>query len=234
MFDLVSQIRSWRECLAREGVYSLSDLDELEVHLREEMATLTRQGLSEQEAFTVAGMRVGNSEDLAQEFAKVNAGLVFKRRLFWMGIGVLGAGLVAYVAAALSKGATLLGASAGLRGSTLGIMAESIHILALVLAILGVLGAVRRYSGPLTSPAWLQSTWGRVGLFVGLAALSLTLLACPLLLTAGTARVLGPRDMGQMLLVSAYANLLWPIIGSLLLIGLFMKAWSPICASPES
>lgn len=234
MFDLVSQIRSWREHLAGEGVYCPSDLDELESHLREEMATLTRQGLSEQEAFAVACMRLGDSKGLSPEFAKVNGGIVFRRRLFWMGVGALGFGLTTHLATVLSKGATLAAASAGLRGSALGILAESFHILALVLTVMGLLVVVRRCSGPLTSPAWLHSTWGKVGLFIGLATVNLALWASPLLLTAGIIRILGPSDIGEMALVSAYTNLLWPIVGSLLLIGLIMKTWSSISASPRS
>jgi len=230
MFDLVGQIRSWREHLAGEGVYSPSDLDELESHLREEMTTLARTGLSEQETFAVACMRAGDSKDLSPEFAKVNGGMVFRSRLFWMGVGVLGYGLVVMLASVVSKGAILMAASASLRGHALGILDESVSVLALAIGILGLLVAVRKGPGSLTSPAWLHSTRGRIGLFAGLAVLSLALLAGQNLLTMGTTRLLGPSDIGEIHLVAAYVNLFWWMAGSLLLIGLVVKTWSSISA----
>jgi len=234
MFNLASQIRSWREHLAGEGVYSPSDLDELEAHLREEMVILVGKGLSEQEALAVARMRVGDPKELAQEFAKVNAGLVFKRRLFWMGLGVLGMGFAGNIANALSRGTGLAAASTGMRGYPLAILTESVHVSALVLAILGLLVLIKRSADSLTAPAWLHSTRGRAGLFVGLAALGLALPACQGLFTAGTVRLLVPSDMGQMALIGVYVNLLLTITWSLLLIGLVVNTWSSVSASPRS
>jgi hypothetical protein len=144
----------------------------------------------------------------------------------------LGVGIASPVTAALSKGATLIAASAGMRGYPLGIVAELVHILAMVLAILVLLGVVKRYSDRLASSMRLQSGWRQAALFFGLAALNLVLPVCPLLLTAGTARVLGPRDMVQVALVAAYANLLLPIAWSLLLIGLMIRVWKSIAPSP--
>ena len=70
MFDLTSHIRSWRDNLAAEGVYSPSDLDELESHLREAVVELTKQDLSEQEALAVACLRLGDKKGLNREFTK--------------------------------------------------------------------------------------------------------------------------------------------------------------------
>lgn len=230
MFTLVSQIQSWREHLAGEGVYSPADLDELESHLREEMATLDGKGLSEQETFAVARMRVGDPGELAQEFAKVNTGLVFKRRLFWMGLGVLGMGFAGYLSSALSKAVTFVAAWAGTRGYPLGLLAESVQILVLVVALMGGLAFIRRSSDRPVSRASTPCRWRKIALFVGLATLSLGLLVCQNLLSAGTVRLLGPSEVGQMALVSTYVNLLWAITGSLLLIGLVVKTWGSTSA----
>jgi hypothetical protein len=234
MFDLDRQIGCWRQGLARSEVYGQSDLDELEAHLREETAALAGQGLSDREAFAVACMRMGNAEDLNPEFAKVNGAAVFRRRLFWMGAGVLGLGFAGYFGTALSKGATWLAAGSGLRGYTVGIIAESVHMLAVVALIMGLLAVARRPSGGLAAPAWLRSMRGKVTLFVGLVTLNLVLLAGPALLTAGTAHVLGPRDFGEIALVTGYANLFMAVAWSLLLIGWMVKAWTSATASPQS
>jgi hypothetical protein len=223
MFDLDRQIQCWRERLAQAEVYGQSDLDELETHLREETATLAGKGLAEHEAFAVACMRMGSAQDLDPEFAKVNGGMVFRRRLFWMGAGVLGSGFTGYLAAAISNGATWLAAWSGLRGYAVGIVAESIHVLAAVVLIAGLLAIARR---GFAAPVWLRSGRGRAALFAGLVTLNLALVACPLLLTAGTAHVLGPRDFGEMALVAVYANTVVAVAWSILLIGWMVKAWT--------
>jgi hypothetical protein len=232
MFELVRQIRSWREHLAGDGVYTPSDLDELEVHLQEEMIALAGKGLSEQEAFTIACMRVGDAKALAQEFAKVNTGLVFKRRLFWMGGGVLGAGFSGLLATIISRGAAWVAAYTGLRGYTVGILTESTHVLAVLVLIMGLLTVARQCPGGLAAPAWLRTRRRRVVLVSGLVALNLVLLTCPLLLTAGTAHMLGPRDFGEIALVTGYANLCLTVAWSCLLIGWMTKAWTSATASP--
>jgi hypothetical protein len=231
MFDLDRQIECWREKLAQTEVYGQPDLDELEAHLREEVTALVGQGLSEQEAFAVACMRMGSAEDLNPEFAKVNGSAVFRRRLFWMGAGILGLGFAGYFAAALSKGATWLAAWSGLRGYTLGIITESTHMLTMVALIAGLLAIARR---GLASPAWLRSGLGRVALFAGLVTLNLALLACQLLLTAGAAHVLGPRDFGEMALVAGYTNTVAAVAWSILVIGWMVKAWTTTTTSLQS
>ena len=234
MLDLVSQIRSWRENLAAEAVYGPADLDELEIHLREELASLTGQGLSEQEAFAVACLRLGDSKRLSPEFAKVNTDLVFKKRLFWMCAGVLGYGLITKLAALLSGGTILAGASAGLTGNTLGVLAESVHVLTLALAVLGLLFVVRRCTEPLAFPAWVQSTRGKLALFAGLAALSLVLMAAPVVLTAVYVRMLIPRDIVPVVSWVQIINLFWPMAGSLVLIGWVVKMSCSMAAKSRS
>jgi tRNA(Ser,Leu) C12 N-acetylase TAN1 len=82
MFDLNDSVEAWQENFEAEGVYGPFDLDELESHLREEISKLTGRALSEREAFEVACLRMGDTKIVSREFAKVNAGMIFKRRLF--------------------------------------------------------------------------------------------------------------------------------------------------------
>ncbi len=73
------KIDEWRYYWLDSGNVSDSEMEELEDHLREEMASLTLKGLSEEEAFLVAVKRMGNVPSLAREFRKVNTHDLWKR-----------------------------------------------------------------------------------------------------------------------------------------------------------
>ena len=90
MFDLDQHIHQWKQDLEQEGRFMVDDLEELEGHLREEIRGLTAKGLTDEEAFGVACLRLGSKKNLAEEYAKVNAGLVFGYRLFWVSAGFFG------------------------------------------------------------------------------------------------------------------------------------------------
>ena len=89
MFDLNKAISSWRMNLSERQTCAKSDIDEMETHLREEIDSLTASKLSEQEAFLVATHRLGDTDSLAAEFAKVNTSILWRNRLFWMLAGLL-------------------------------------------------------------------------------------------------------------------------------------------------
>jgi len=81
MFNLEQQISNWREQMLAAGI-TFEDLDELETHLRDDMAQLLKSGLSENEAFTISTVRIGSTNDLKAEFQKTNEiikGLKMKR-----------------------------------------------------------------------------------------------------------------------------------------------------------
>lgn len=86
-FDLNTALGRWRENLGRSPSLHAEELDEMEAHLRDATRGLTRQGLSEEEAFLVALRRLGGSAVLEPEFAKVHGG-VWPRRLLWMLLGI--------------------------------------------------------------------------------------------------------------------------------------------------
>ena len=67
------QIAQWRAYLRRrQGVHS-PDVEELEGHLRDQLAALTEAGLAEEEAFLVAVKRMGSLDELSREFARAHS-----------------------------------------------------------------------------------------------------------------------------------------------------------------
>jgi hypothetical protein len=67
------------------------------------MDGLVRVGLSEEEAYLVAAHRLGAPPELAAEYGKVNGGLRWARRLFWMLAGYVGLGLLFQTVASLGQ-----------------------------------------------------------------------------------------------------------------------------------
>ena len=63
-------ISQWRSALRRRQAIHAVDADELEDHLRRQVTTLIRAGLSADEAFLVAVKRMGDLDDLSREFAR--------------------------------------------------------------------------------------------------------------------------------------------------------------------
>jgi hypothetical protein len=72
MFDLEKAIVEWRNQMLATGIKSPVPLDELESHLRDEIARQIERGLDEQRAFEVSCARIGCAADLKREFAKTN------------------------------------------------------------------------------------------------------------------------------------------------------------------
>jgi hypothetical protein len=73
MFDLQKSINDWRLQMLAAGVKHPTPLDELELHLREEIERLTESGLDEPAAFTAAVKNLGLAQSLCDEFKKVEA-----------------------------------------------------------------------------------------------------------------------------------------------------------------
>ena len=103
-----------------------ADIEELEHHLRDSMASLTSLGLNPEEAFIVATHRVGAPALVAGEFAKVDGSTRWYQQASWMTAGALGYaifGLVIGAMASLSQVVTLL---AGGKGVAVGYTAVAI------------------------------------------------------------------------------------------------------------
>ena len=62
-------IAQWRAYLRRRQAVHGPDVEELEGHLRDQLAALTEAGLAGDEAFFVAVKRMGNLDALSREFA---------------------------------------------------------------------------------------------------------------------------------------------------------------------
>jgi hypothetical protein len=86
-FDLNDALRRWRRGLAGRAGLQGENLEELESHLRESVATLEHSGLSSEEAFFVALRRLGSAEALGREFALVHSRSVWLDRLLWVLVG---------------------------------------------------------------------------------------------------------------------------------------------------
>lgn len=79
MEDLETQIGEWRSFVARSPSVDDHDLDELEGHLRDQIAELGRAGLAPDEAFLVAVKRMGDIDGLSREFAREHSGRLWRQ-----------------------------------------------------------------------------------------------------------------------------------------------------------
>ena len=73
MFDLEQNIAEWRKQMFAAGIQTPVPLEELEIHLREDIEQQMRCKTSEQMAFESAAYKIGQSYLLKTEFAKVAA-----------------------------------------------------------------------------------------------------------------------------------------------------------------
>ncbi len=79
MESVESQIAEWRAFVARAPSVNGHDVDELEDHLRHQIAELSAAGLAEDEAFLVAVKRMGDLDTLSREFAREHSGRLWKQ-----------------------------------------------------------------------------------------------------------------------------------------------------------
>jgi len=76
---LESQIAEWRAYVARAPAVTGRDIDELDAHLRDQIAELDAAGLTADEAFLVAVKRMGDLDTLSREFAREHSGRLWKQ-----------------------------------------------------------------------------------------------------------------------------------------------------------
>src|ERR687895_648410 len=74
-----SQIAEWRAYVATAPGVNGRDVDELEDHLRHQIAELGAAGLTADEAFLVAVKRMGDLDTLSREFAREHSGRLWKQ-----------------------------------------------------------------------------------------------------------------------------------------------------------
>ena len=79
MESVESQIAEWRAYVANAPGVNGQDVDELEDHLRHQIAELSAAGLAADEAFLVAVKRMGDLDDLSREFAREHSDRLWKQ-----------------------------------------------------------------------------------------------------------------------------------------------------------
>src|SRR5687767_6081101 len=79
MESVESQIAEWRAYVANDPAVNGHDVDELEDHLRHQIAELNAAGLTADEAFLVAVKRMGDLDALSREFAREHSGRLWKQ-----------------------------------------------------------------------------------------------------------------------------------------------------------
>lgn len=77
--ELDAQIAEWRTYVARHAALGVSDVDELEAHLRDQVDDLMHSGLSKDEAFLVAVKRLGGIDVISREFAREHSERLWKQ-----------------------------------------------------------------------------------------------------------------------------------------------------------
>ncbi|MGD2061934.1 MAG: permease prefix domain 1-containing protein, partial [Acidimicrobiia bacterium] len=73
------QIAEWRRHVSAAPALNGHDLDELEDHLRDQIAELGEAGLSGEEAFLVAVKRMGAVDSISREFAREHSDRLWKQ-----------------------------------------------------------------------------------------------------------------------------------------------------------
>jgi hypothetical protein len=79
MESLELEIAEWRSFVARGPAVDGRDVEELEAHLRDQIADLSSAGLAADEAFLIAVKRMGRLDDLSREFAREHSGRLWKQ-----------------------------------------------------------------------------------------------------------------------------------------------------------
>src|SRR5918994_6876798 len=79
MESVESQIAEWRGHRPTAPGLNGHDVDELEDHLRHQIADLNAAGLTADEAFLVAVKRMGELDSLSREFAREHSGRLWKQ-----------------------------------------------------------------------------------------------------------------------------------------------------------
>ena len=77
--SIEDQIAQWRIYLRRRRAIHRPDIEEIEGHLRDELAVLADAGLAADEAFLIAVKRMGSLDALSREFARAHSERLWKQ-----------------------------------------------------------------------------------------------------------------------------------------------------------
>ena len=93
MFDLEQSVANWRRQMLAAGLQTPVPLEELENHLREDIAQQQHSGLSAQQAFEIAAGKIGQAPELKSEFKKVGAPVEMQKIIKLAGVICVGVAL---------------------------------------------------------------------------------------------------------------------------------------------
>jgi hypothetical protein len=116
MFDLEQAISNWRQQMLAAGIASPAPLEELESHLREEIAQQIKSGLKEQDAVDSAVLKLGLAHQMNMEFTKIEESEFMKKLRIIPGLSLL---MVLLASAWLAFSATMIGKEALFRNDGL-------------------------------------------------------------------------------------------------------------------
>ena len=222
MFDLNEEIRKWRRAILENQTCTNSDLDELESHLRDEMAQLQDSSLSEQEAFWVAAHRLGDTGALAKEFAKVNESFLWRKRCFWATLGIASYLAAVHMSVANSRIYLWLGSLAGLKGYTLAIVESLVTIMLFGLFVFLVYKFGKRQRTRTLFYRAADTSKGRFILFAGAFVLTAIVLATKVFISGMVARTLGFQQFRPVLIVQAWFTVAFSALIPLVLMAILI------------
>ena len=87
-FDLNTAIKNWRQEINGQSQLTAENCRELDAHLTDTIREFQKRGLNDEESFWLARRRVGNTQLVAEEFAKADPGRLWRERVFWMACAV--------------------------------------------------------------------------------------------------------------------------------------------------
>jgi hypothetical protein len=223
MFDLNQSLHDWQERLRQGEGCSQDNIDELEEHLREEMAGLAQVGLSSEEAFLLATRRLGGVDILKEEFAKVNTSFVWLNRLRWMAIGVLiylGASTATTFVRVLELGA----ATAGLNSYVVGVLSPVARVGVMTLIAILAIKVVSRRTMDSRNTLPLASTTKR-RLFLAVLLWFTVLPVGALIVQAWAYRHVSPEDMQRTAIATGIGQFALSVVLPLAIAGWLLKTW---------
>jgi hypothetical protein len=101
-FDLNAAIENWKSELSAQPNFSADDRRELETHLRDTIVGLRQRGLNDEETFWLARRRIGQPQQLGEEFVKADPAKVWRERAFGMIAAILAAFLLYSISTSLA------------------------------------------------------------------------------------------------------------------------------------
>jgi uncharacterized membrane protein YidH (DUF202 family) len=99
MFDLEQAIANWRRQMLAAGIKTPVPLEELEIHLHEEIERQMKAGCNEQQGFVIAAQQIGTAAMMKNEFEKVEQAKElrdwkFVQIIFFAGFGLISACII--------------------------------------------------------------------------------------------------------------------------------------------